>query len=362
MFPTEYKTIIQKLEAVDPIRYGHNRNFVNGSVSKLSPYISRGIISTKTVLENILSRRIAPFQAEKFIQELAWRDYWQQVWVFKGDEINQDFKQAQQAVSNSEMPAAVINAQTGIEAIDRAINDFYSTGYLHNHIRMYIASICCNVGGSHWKIPAQWMYYHLLDADWASNALSWQWVAGSNSNKKYFANQENINRYCFTNQNETFLDVAYDYFPLQEIPGQLLATNIPELPVLLPKSKMSGINSQLPSLIYNFYNLDPQWRRENEANRILLLEPSHFDVYPVSKNTFNFILKLSENIPNLQIFVGEFDELLNQYQIKDIYFKEHPLNKHYQGSEDARDWMFPVKGYYPSFFAFWNKCKKHLDL
>ena len=65
------------------------------------------------------------------------------------------------------------------------------------------------------------MYYYLLDADWASNSLSWQWVAGSNSNKKYFANQQNINKYCFTNQTDTFLDVDYAEFQKFEIPEVL---------------------------------------------------------------------------------------------------------------------------------------------
>ena len=51
------------------------------------------------------------------------------------------------------------------------------------------------------------MYYHLLDGDWASNALSWQWVAGSNANKKYYANQDNINKYFNSSQKQTFLDV-----------------------------------------------------------------------------------------------------------------------------------------------------------
>ena len=80
---------------------------------------------------------------------------------------------------------------------------------MHNHLRMYVASIVCNVAQSHWINPARWMYYYLLDADWASNSLSWQWVAGSNSNKKYFANQDNINKYCLTTQKGTFLDLDY---------------------------------------------------------------------------------------------------------------------------------------------------------
>ena len=116
----------------------------------------------------------------------------------KGNAINQDIKHEQKPISNHSISKAIIDANTGIYAIDNGIQEFYKTGYLHNHLRMYIAAIACNMGKSHWKAPAQWMYYHLLDADWASNALSWQWVAGSNANKKYVANQDNINKFCFT--------------------------------------------------------------------------------------------------------------------------------------------------------------------
>ena len=126
-------------------------------------------------------------------------------------------------------------AQTGIEALDQALLEFYDTGYVHNHMRMYLASVACNIGQSHWKVPAQWMYYHLLDADWASNALSWQWVAGSNSHKKYYANQQNINRYFFSEQKNTFLDVPYEQFEHMEIPEVLAETEVPEWQTPLPE-------------------------------------------------------------------------------------------------------------------------------
>ena len=68
-----------------------------------------------------------------------------------------------------------------------------------------------------------------------------------------------------------------------------------------------------------------------------------------------------KNIPNIQVYVGEFKDLIKTYQLKDILYKEHPLNKHFIGTEQPRDWMFDVQGYYPSFFAFWKKCKKQLN-
>ena len=83
IFPTTYSEILQRIRHLDPIRYGTNRNFVNGAVSYLSPYISRGVVSTKFVFTEIINRGYDPNKIEKFIQELAWRDYWQQIWIAK---------------------------------------------------------------------------------------------------------------------------------------------------------------------------------------------------------------------------------------------------------------------------------------
>ena len=361
IFPTPYSEILQRVRNIDPVKYGSTRNYINGAVTYLSPYISRGIISTKFILSQILNRGYKPAQIEKFIQELAWRDYWQQIWITKEDAINKDLKHEQKPISNTAISKAIVDANTGIEAIDNGIQEFYKTGYLHNHLRMYIASIACNMGQSHWKVPAQWMYYNLLDADWASNALSWQWAAGANANKKYVANQDNINKYCFTQQKNTFLDVSYDAFNTLEIPSILKDTPPLVLKTPLPKQKIIVIDETLPTCIYNFYNLDPLWKKDSSVNRILLLEPSHFSNYPVSQKTIDFIINISkENIANIQIYVGEFNNLIKAYNCENIYYKEHPLNNHYKGIEESRDWMFDVKGYYPSFFAFWKQCKKQL--
>ncbi|UII75656.1 deoxyribodipyrimidine photolyase [Flagellimonas sp. HMM57] len=360
-FPFSYNEILNRIDTIDPVAYGSSRNFVDGAVSHLSPYISRGVISTKLVMSKILEQGHSFYKVEKFIQELAWRDYWQQVWIAKGAEINSDLKNVQSPIANWSIPKDILDATTGIAAIDSSIQQLYETGYMHNHLRMYVASIACNVAQSHWKIPAQWLYYHLLDGDWASNALSWQWVAGANSNKKYYANQENINKYCRTQQKNTFLDVSYETFNTgMEIPETLKGTASVQLKTELPEPVSISVNESLPTLIYNFYNLDPVWKKNIPANRILLLEPSHFEQYPVSKNSIDFVLGLSENIENIQVYVGEFQSLIASHNLKDIYFKEHPLNGHYKGIEEPRDWMFDVKGYYSSFFGFWKKCKKQL--
>jgi len=190
LFPTKYNDILKKVDAIRPIKYTKNRNFRDGDVTKLSPYVSRGVISTRFIYEKLLEKEISLRKCEKFIQELAWRDFWQQIWVIKGELINKDLKRPQDDVKDFKIAKSLLDAKTGINSVDEEINNLYREGYMHNHMRMYVASIATNIAKSHWRLPALWMYHHLLDGDWASNALSWQWVAGSNSNKKYYANQD----------------------------------------------------------------------------------------------------------------------------------------------------------------------------
>lgn len=357
---TNYNDIIQLIYSIDPIAYCKTRNYFNGVVSKLSPYISRGVISTKQVFEITMQRGFKYYEIEQFIKELAWREYFQQVWKAKGNAIDEDIKQPQAKVSNHLIASNLLNASTSINAIDSAIRELYKTGYMHNHARMYVASLACNIAQSHWLQPAKWMYYYLLDADWASNALSWQWVAGSFSNKKYYANQENINKYSISIQHNTFLDCSYEAIETIAIPEQLKTLTDLNLSTNLPTTTSITINEDVPTYVYTFYNLDINWCKE-EANKILLLEPSFFAKYPVCSETINFILELANNISAIQVFVGEFNELKENYKHSKIVFKEHPTQQHFIGEEHQRDWMYTnVNGYYPSFFSYYKQVEKYL--
>ena len=363
MFPTDYASILKRIEAVEPVAYCKSRNFLDGAVTRLSPYISRGVISTKQVFDHVMSLDYKPYQIEKMLQELAWRDFWQQSWIHKDGGIDHDIRNEQKGMLTREISSILVNAETGISAIDEGIEELYETGYMHNHLRMYTAAIACNFGKNHWKLPAKWMYYHLLDADWASNALSWQWVAGTNSNKQYIANQENINKFCKTSDKGTFLDNPYEILGEMERPEILSKTEKLELITPLPTPQDISIDEALPTALYTFYNLDPIWRIEKKMNRILILEPSFFEKYPSSQKVIDFVLGLTKNIETCQVFVGEFEEFLTDYNTPQIYFKEHPTTIHFKGVEDSRDWITPeVQGDFRSFFGYWKKVKKNLNL
>lgn len=360
IFPTDLNSIKKRIQAIDPVKYASSRNYKDGAVTRLSPYISRGVISTKHVFHHIKTLNLPWYKVEKLIQELAWRDYWQQVWIAKGDLIMQDMKQEQSSILNHQIPANIINAETGILEVDQAIKQLYETGYMHNHMRMYVASICCNVANSHWLQPAKWLYAHLLDGDLASNHLSWQWVAGSFSTKKYYANQWNINTYFGGTQQNTFLDVEYEKFGSLEVPNQLLKIMPFNMETFLPTTENPTLEKAKTTLIYNYYNLDPSWHQGLDMQRVFLVEPSFFRENPVSQKCLHFALELSENIKGIKIFVGEFSDLAAQVNVENLVYKEHPSNSHYQGREEPRDWMSGVEGFYPSFFAFWRKAKKEI--
>ena len=361
-FPTDYKSIFERVQNINSVVYGRTRNFIDGDVTYLSPYISRGVISLQQIAAHVLKTNKV-YQVEKFLQELAWREYWQRVWQNTGDKIFTDIKQFQQDVAHKKMIVAIENAATGIEIIDHHIKRLYQTGYLHNHLRMYLSSIVCNIGKAHWLQPSQWMYYHLLDGDLASNSLSWQWVAGSFSSKKYYCNQENINRYTHTNQINTFLDYPYSELANQQIPAALLAQSNFSPITILPKKETPVLQQGLPVLLYNSYNLDPAWHTGKAANRILLLEPDHFQQFPVSEKVINFITSLAKNIEGMQIFTGTFQELTTIAGNSDIIFKKHPAFTHYTGIAEKYAEMFPeVTGYHSSFFSYWKKCEKYLAL
>ncbi len=366
-FTTDYKLILEKVQHLNPVQYAKTRNFINGAVTYLSPYISRGVISVKQVQESVLSKGYKPYQVEKFLQELAWREYYQRVWQAKGGLIWQDLKQPQPDATHQQMIAAVENAATGIHAIDEQINHLYASGYMHNHIRMYVAAITCNIAKAHWLQPSTWLYYHLLDGDIASNNCSWQWVAGAFASKKYYCNQENINRYTHSNQQATFLDKPYEVITSMPVPDILNEKTDLKLQTVLPVTTVPLIDITKPTLLYNGYNLDPLWRKNDNANRVLLLEPSHFNKCPVSEKVIEFIIDLAKNIAGIQVYCGELATLQTLYatsklSVSDTFIsKEHPAFNDYPGIKDSRDWMYPqVTGYYPSFFSYWKKCEKYL--
>ncbi len=189
---------LERLATLDPAVYARTRNHTSGAVSRLSPWLRHGALSLAEVRDAALATVRDPEAAEKFISELGWRDYWQQVYAALGERIHEPIETpaaAARATPRASMPDDVLSATTGMACIDDFVRRLHATGWLHNHERMWLASWLVHVRGVSWRAGADWFLSHLIDGDPASNHLSWQWVAGTFSAKPYLFNRENLERF-----------------------------------------------------------------------------------------------------------------------------------------------------------------------
>lgn len=220
--------------------YAQWRNYDFGAgahqnVSCLSPYIRHRLITEEEVVRTVLAQHSAE-AAEKFIQEVYWRTYWKG-WLEMRPGIWADYLTAldQMGAPNDAAQKAMLG-RTGIACFDHWAEELVETGYLHNHARMWFASIWIFTLGLPWHWGADFFLRHLLDGDPASNTLSWRWVAGLQTpGKTYLATPENIT--TFTQGRFTPLSLHHGPAPVAEpnppaapLP---LAASAPEAPSLL---------------------------------------------------------------------------------------------------------------------------------
>ncbi len=188
-------------------KYADKRNFDFGpedrsNISALSPHIRHRLISEHEVCAAVL-KTFAPSTAEKFIQEVFWRTYWKgwlemrpALWSRYNGELDEALTLIKRNSGLRKVYEQAITGRTGNEAFDAWAEELIETGYLHNHSRMWFASIWIFTLRLPWQLGADFFYRHLMDGDPASNTLSWRWVAGLQTRgKTYLARASNIHEY-----------------------------------------------------------------------------------------------------------------------------------------------------------------------
>jgi deoxyribodipyrimidine photo-lyase len=255
LFNPTREEALARIALVRPAEYARTRNALNGAVTQLSPYITHGFVSLPEVLEGVRSQHTVNSQ-DKFLFELGWREYYRHVWQHRGDGIFESLHEGvlPDAAYSNEIPFDILHACTGVAAIDMAVSTLYTTGYLHNHARMWLASYMVHLRKVHWRVGADWLYGHLLDGDLASNHLSWQWVAGTGSNKPYLFNAENVARFApeAWHSSGSVIDTTYevlDRMARRALPAkgqaQTLSNSI-EMPALM-SSPPTSLNIGTPN-------------------------------------------------------------------------------------------------------------------
>ena len=206
--------------------YSSKRNYDLGpesreNTSNLSKYISHRIINEYDLVKEVLSQYNLQ-KVDKFIQEVFWRVYWKG-WLEHRPEVWRDFVDSDPTYSEEEYKKA-INGETGIECFDDWVKELKTENYLHNHTRMWFASIWIFTLNLPWELGARFFMKHLFDGDAASNTLSWRWVAGiQTQGKNYLARESNIRKFTNQRYTNTFLNENAlplenpKIYPLQEV-------------------------------------------------------------------------------------------------------------------------------------------------
>ncbi len=364
-FPPTRAAALERVRSVDERAYARTRNHLRGAVSRLSPYLTHGLVSVPEVLAIV-----APDANGKFAQELAWREFFQLVHERDGRSIFADRFGPQPRRSTAahprRLPRAIVEGRTGIDALDDAVRALVDDGYVHNHARMWLASVTCHVAGADWRAGAAWFFFHLLDGDLASNTLSWQWVAGTGSHKPYLADQANLDRFSDRVQRGTFLDRPTAELLQGPVPAALAESVELDLPVTLPDLPPPRLDPDRPLLAYHPWALDPTWRADDDAERWLLLEPAFFELHPWSRDRLAWVLAAALEVPGLRIAVADARTLLSERvaaaargDAAAVRHRLHPAVAHWPGPGDPTPRAFAQRwtngSAPPSFSAFWQR-------
>jgi hypothetical protein len=236
-FPSSRAGALERLAAFvdDAPRYARDRNHVvpgHGAVSRLSPAIRHRLVGEDEVAAVVLAAH-AFGRVEKFVQEVYWRRYWKS-WLSLRPQVWRSFIDAPGELVESDALRRVEAGASGNAVIDHFTRELITTGYLHNHARMWFAAWWVHQARLPWQAGAAFFFRHLLDADPASNTLSWRWVAGlQTAGKTYLARRSNLEKYLAPELREALADGLPEFENpqphLPEIPAREPVTR-PDLP------------------------------------------------------------------------------------------------------------------------------------
>jgi deoxyribodipyrimidine photo-lyase len=308
------------------LNYSKLRNFDFGpndrsNISCLSPYITHGVVSELELIKNSLNK-FSFSKNEKFIQEVLWRTYWKgwlelrpNVWT---DYLGELIKIRKRFKDNNNYKNA-IEGNTNIECFNEWVKELRMNNYLHNHARMWFASIWIFTLGLPWQLGAEFFMKHLYDGDAAANTLGWRWVAGIQTpGKNYLASEWNINK--FTNGRFKNMKLNENAKPI------------------------------FGNKIYSFTNKSFE-NPEISENNILLIFENHlsFEITDFEDNKFKKILLVSNNTDRtieLSEKVSKFKA--NLLEDQKIRLEEKSINCETININDLRNITEEVYALYPT--------------
>jgi len=350
--------------------YTKLRNFDFGTqnrknISCLSPYVTHGVINEVEIINKVLKKHLFS-KSEKFIQEVFWRIYWKG-WLELRPDVWDDYlinlKTYREKYNTDKNYLNAIEGNTNIQCFDDWVKELKETNYLHNHARMWFASIWIFTLDLPWELGAEFFLKHLYDGDSASNTLGWRWVAGIQTpGKHYLASEWNIKK--FTNN-------RYEKIKLNEGGKPKISNKMYSI------SKSNFLNSEITDgkilLIFD-NNLSFEFSdfKDKKFNKILIVNSNESREILLSDRVIKFkesllqdqlerlrnlsidceivkiedIKKYSDDVYALYPSVGENLDFINSNKLKNIQFLYRKI--------DQLSWQYCNKG----FFNFKNYIPK----
>ncbi|MDA9042125.1 DNA photolyase [Candidatus Pelagibacter sp.] len=350
--------------------YSKLRNFDFGpdnrsNISCLSPYITHGIINELEVIDKSL-KKFSFAKIEKFIQEVMWRVYWKgwlelrpNVWsdyLIELGKVKDEFK-------NNQSYLDAIEGKTNVDCFNQWVFELKQSNYLHNHTRMWFASIWIFTLELPWQLGAEFFMQHLYDGDTASNTLGWRWVAGvQTQGKHYLASEWNINK--FTNDrfkniklNENAKPISSDKIYSVTNKGFENSEISEDKTLLIFENNMAFEFSDFKEhkfkkilLVSNDTNRTIKLSEKVLKFKANLLKDQKIRLEEKSINCetikINDLKNITENVYAIYPTVGENLDFIQNNQLKDIKFLYRKL--------DQFSWQYCNKG----FFNFKNYIPK----
>ena len=356
---TDVLEILENYVDQDISSYNAQRNFDFGpqnrkNISCLSPYIAHRLISEYEVVKKVLNKY--PFQkVEKFIQEIFWRVYWKG-WLEMRPKVWTDFIEDLKIVESTDDFEKAINSETNIDCFNDWVKELKENNYLHNHTRMWFASIWIFTLKLPWQKGAEFFLKELYDGDAASNTLSWRWVAGiQTKGKNYIAQNWNINK--FTNN-------KYKDLKLNENPQPIIDQReykISPLNIYNNEKKSNVLVFFENELDFKNFNIDSYKKiycilltneeRQVELGEKVLMYKKNLIKNQVQNSELkieliegNKLIELSDNEKNFDVIypsVGENMSFLKRMMKKNNFKINYIIR-----DEDKYCWQFSNKGYF----------------
>ena len=303
--------------------FDYERN--SNTTSLLSPYIRYRLLSEENILKKIISTHLF-IEAEKFIQEIYWRTYWKG-WLEHRKEVYDNYIDDRNILLkesiNNQIYRDALNASTELNFFNGWVSDLKINGYLHNHIRMWFASIWIFTLKLPWQLGANFFMENLLDGDPASNTLSWRWVAGvQTKGKHYLARKSNIIKFSNTLIDDK-IEINEKAFPkiedkeylIKEIKyyNNILSDNV--ISILIPSDELNFVKDYKHKFKYIFSGIPFEDYNDHEFSQKI---KSHLKKIIISNfNDDKFYQNYNFEI-HFDNFYNKFNDWVLKNKIKEV--------------------------------------------